>query len=963
MTPERWRQITELFHAARAGDPAQRDALLADACRNDPALQREVAAMLAGDEHAGAFGEAPLFASASRLERGFSLGPYRIERLIGAGGMGEVYRARDTTLGRDVAIKILPHLFTRDPERLARFEREARMLAALNHPHIGAIYGVEDADGVRGLVLELIEGPTLADRITAGPLPVTEALTIARQIADALDAAHEKGIIHRDLKPANVKVTPDGKVKVLDFGLAKAFAGVGTADDPIHSPTVSRAATAQGVILGTAAYMSPEQARSQPVDKRTDIWAFGCVLYELLTGQHAFQGETVTEILAAVLRGEPDWLALPAETPTKVRDLLRRCLQKDKTLRLRDTGDASIEIQEALTAPNVSPTATVTARRGWRLAVVLGLAGVAVAIVAALAVWSLKPAPPPASRPVARFTITLPPGQHLAGQQLAGFYGGPALALSPDASHLAYVASEGGSNQVLYLRAMDGLDARPVPGTEGAVEPFFSPDGQELGFFAGGKLKKVSIRGGGAVTLGDGADFAFGASWGSRGLIAFMPSVALTGPSRTGLQLVSDLGGPPQPLTRLEKGERAHVWPEFLPGGKAVLFTARQGTDAQIAVQLVGTGERRNLIPGAAQPRYALSGHLIYAQGGNLLAVPFDPQRLTVTGPPVLVLEGVLQGASPSAAEYSMSATGSLVYVRGSVQAQRRLLVWVDRHGREEALPAQAREYATPRLSPDRQRVAAWDGGDIWVDDLARNTLTRLTFQGRNGMPVWTLDGKRIAFFSNREGPFRSFWQWADGSGDVERLTSGKYDQFPNSWSPDGPRLAFTELNPTTGYDIWVQRIGDHQAQPFLHTPFNEFEAQFSPDGRWLAYSSDESGRNEIYVRPYPGPGGKWQLSAGGGTEAMWNRNGRELFYRSGNAMMAVEITRQPGFVAGNPQRLFEGPYVSTLRGAQEYDVTPDGQRFLMLKPVDDAAATTQINVVLNWAEELKQRVPAGLKK
>src|SRR5580658_2431520 len=335
MTPERWRQITELFHAARAGDPAQRDALLADACRNDPALQREVAAMLAGDEHAGAFGEAPLFTPAARLDPGFSLGPYRIERLIGAGGMGEVYRARDITLGRDVAIKILPHLFTRDPERLARFEREARMLAALNHPHIGAIYGVEDADGVRGLVLELVEGPTLADRLTAGPLPVTEALTIARQIADALDAAHEKGIIHRDLKPANVKVTLDGRVKVLDFGLAKAFAGEGTADDLTNSPTMNRAATAQGVMLGTAAYMSPEQACGQAVDRRTDMWAFGCVLYELLTAKQAFHGETVTEILAAVLRGEPDWAALPGATPTTVRDLLRHCLQKDKTLRLR----------------------------------------------------------------------------------------------------------------------------------------------------------------------------------------------------------------------------------------------------------------------------------------------------------------------------------------------------------------------------------------------------------------------------------------------------------------------------------------------------------------------------------------------------------------------------------------------------------------------------------------------------
>jgi hypothetical protein len=501
--------------------------------------------------------------------------------------MGEVYRARDTTLGRDVAIKILPHLFTSDRERLARFEREARMLAALNHPHIGAIYGVEDADGVRGLVLELVEGPTLAGRLTAGPLPFAEALAIARQIADALDAAHEKGIIHRDLKPANVKVTPDGKVKVLDFGLAKAFTGDGPADDPTNSPTLSRAATAHGVILGTAAYMSPEQARGQAVDKRTDMWAFGGVLYELLTGKPAFQGDTVTEILAAVLRGEPDWPALPAATPPTVRVLLRRCLQKDKALRLRDAGDAGREIQDALTAPDVSPMTTGPVTRGWRQTVELGLAVLVTAVVAGLVVWNLKPTAP---RPVTRFTITLPPGQQLAAS-------GADLALSPDGSHLAYVAIQGGTQQ-LYLRAMDGLEAKPVPGTEGAVEPFFSPDGQALGFFAGGKLKTVSVSGGSALTLGD-ASLPTGASWGSQGMIAFGAQSL----KPLGVWHVSDAGGVPQPLTHLEKGEIIQGEPEFLPGGKAVLFVAGSNAsganaiDVQIAVESVGTGERRNLIP------------------------------------------------------------------------------------------------------------------------------------------------------------------------------------------------------------------------------------------------------------------------------------------------------------------------------------------------------------------------------
>jgi Tol biopolymer transport system component len=955
MTPERWRQISELFHAARAGDPAQRDAFLADACREDPALQREVAAMLAGDEHAGAFGEAALFASPARLDPGFSLGPYRIERLIGAGGMGEVYRARDTTLGRDVAIKVLPPLFTSDLERLARFEREARMLAALNHPHIGAIYGVEDADGVRGLVLELVEGPTLADRLTAGPLPIIEALTIARQIADALDAAHEKGIIHRDLKPANVKVTPDGKVKVLDFGLAKAFAGDGMRDDLTNSPTLSRATTAQGVILGTAAYMSPEQARGQAVDKRTDMWAFGCVLYELLTGKQAFHGETVTEILAAVLRGEPEWTALPAATPAKARDLLRRCLQKDKALRLRDAGDAGIEIQEALAAPSVDPTVSGPATRSWRLAAVLGIAVLVGAVVAGLAVWNLKATAP---RPVTRFTITLPPGQ-----QLARLGDVPALALSPDGSYLAYSASQGGAPQ-LYLRPMDGLEARPVPGTEGATAPFFSPDGRDIGFAAfrlgGGTLKKVSLSGGAPLTLGDFVlPFPLGASWGSQGTIAFVPTLY------SAVQQVSETGGAPQPLTRLEKGDGNQLWPEFLPGGKAMLFGTGGGAgEARLAVLLVATGERRNLfpIPADSQPRYAPSGHLVYAQGGNLMAVPFDPQRLTVTGAPVSVVEGVVQSSVTGAAQYDLSATGSLVYVLGTgVQPAPSTLVWVDHKGLEQALPQPARFYGTPRLSPDGHRVAVSIAGNIWVGDLERGGLTPLTSEGSpNIMGTWTPDGKWITFGSVRDGRRNLFWQSADGSGAPERLARNERAQAPTSWSPNGQLLAFEQTSVTTRWDIWMLRISDRKAEPFLVTPFNEGAPQFSPDGHWLAYVSDESGRFETYVRPYPA-GGKTPISTDGGTEPVWNHNGRELFYRSGNKMMAVDIATQPSFTASKPRLIFEGPYVLTGTTMPEYDVSSDGQHFLMLKP--EPAAPTQINVVLNWSEELKQKVPAGLKK
>jgi Tol biopolymer transport system component len=893
------------------------------------------------------------------LAAGTKIGSYEVVAQIGAGGMGEVYRARDGKLGRDVAIKVLPANFVNDPERLSRFQREARMLAALNHANIATIYGLEQSGGVTCLVMELVSGETLAERVKAGPPGIEEALKIAVQIAEALEAAHEKSIIHRDLKPANVKVTPEGKVKVLDFGLAKAFAGDAAIDDPSNSPTLSAAATMQGVILGTAAYMSPEQARGKACDKRTDIWAFGCVLYELLTGKQAFQGESTTEILAAVLRGEPDWQVLPASTPVKVRDLLGRCLQKDLRRRLHDAADARIEIEEALTAPAMpEPAAGVKGIRSLgRRGLILGVGALLLgAVVTGLAIWNLKPSPP---QPVSRLVVNLPPGQ-----QLAGLENGPAVALSPDGTHLAYVARQGGT-QLLYLRAMDSLEARPIPGTEGGVIPFFSPDGQWLGFFAGGKLKKVSVSGGAALTLGD-AVYPSGASWSSQGTIAFAPT------SVGSLQQVSDAGGTPQPLTRLEKGEASERWPEFLPGGKAVLFvggtTAADFANARIAVQSLGTGGQRGLIQGTG-PHYAPSGHLVYAQGGTLMAVPFDPQRLATTGAAIPGVEGVLQSTTTGAAQYSFSVTGSLVYVSGGVESAQYKLVWVSRTGAEQPLaaPAHASYNGSSRLSPDGRRVAVGITGQdnqVWLYDLSLETLTRLTFEGNNNLvPLWTPDGKRIAFTSNKEGPRNLFWQLADGRGGLERLTTSEYTHLPGSWSPDGQLLAFAEINPTTGYDIWVLRLTERRAEPFLRTRFDEAAPRFSPDGRWLAYISNESGRYEIYVQPYPGPGGKWQISTEGGAEPMWNPNGRELFYRSGDKMMAVDIVTKPSFAAGNPRMLFEKPYVPAPGTTPNYDVSPDGQRFLMLKPSEQGqSAPTQINVVLNWFEELKRRVPTGTK-
>ncbi len=561
------------------------------------------------------------------LTPGTRLGPYEILCAIGAGGMGEVYQAHDTKLGRDVAVKVLPEVFAHDADRLSRFQREAKMLASLNHPNIATIHGLEQSGGTSYLVMELVSGETLAERVKAGPLGIEQALKIAVQIADALEAAHEKSIIHRDLKPANVKVTPEGKVKVLDFGLAKAFAGDAANEDIGNSPTLSAAATMQGTILGTAAYMSPEQARGKSVDKRTDIWAFGCVLYELLTGMRAFEGETTTEILAAVLRGEPDWQALPETTPLSIRALLRRCLQKEMNKRARDAGDARIEIEEALAAPFTAELSTAAPTKGFHAlgprALILGLGALSLAAaVAGVAVWNLKPSPP---QPVTRTVITLPPGQQLASVD----FGAPVV-VSPDGTHLAYVARQG-STQQLYLRSMNSFDARPIPSTDGAESPFFSPDGQWLGFFAEGKLRKVSLSGGAALTLCS-APADRGASWGPDDTIIFAPSFS------SGLFRVSAAGGTPKPLTTPEhkNGEISHRWPEILPGGKAVLFTIWAGTgvdDLRIGVLSLETGERRVLVEGGTYARYVPPGYMVYARAGGLLAVPFDLKRLEVMVP------------------------------------------------------------------------------------------------------------------------------------------------------------------------------------------------------------------------------------------------------------------------------------------------------------------------------------------
>ena len=890
---------------------------------------------------------------------GRRLGPYEIFAAIGAGGMGEVYKARDTRLDRIVAIKVLPTHLANRSELRDRFEREAKTMASLNHPHICVLHDVGHQDGTDYLVMEYLEGETLAQRLLKGPLPIEHVLRYAIEIADALDKAHRKGITHRDLKPGNIMLTKS-ETKLLDFGLAKLTQEPTPAAPDSQIPTINSAITGEGTILGTLQYMAPEQVEAKEVDARTDIFAFGAVVYEMATGRKTFEGKTSASVMAKILEADPPPMSsLQPLTPPVLDRVVKKCLAKEKEKRWQAASDVCDELKwiaEGGSQFASVPTAvTRDIRARWRRAIVLGLGALLLGVgISGLAIWNLKPSPP---QPVTRMVVTLPPGQ-----QLAGLENGSAVTLSPDGTHLAYVARKGA--QQIYLRAMDSLEAKPIPGTEGAVNPFFSPDRKWVGFFADGKLKKVPVNGGAALTLGDAVQ-PRGANWSSQGMIVFAP----TGVSV--LYQVSDVGGAPQPLTRLEKGEASHRWPEFLPGGKVVLFTA--GTAAinfvngQIAVQSLVTGERRNLVQAGMQPRYSPSGHLIYAQGGTLMAVPFDPQRLVATGAAVPVVEGVLQSTVTGVAAYNFSAKGSLVYVLGGVQSAQSKMMWVSRNGTEQPVAAPAHAYVNPRLSPDGRRVGVAiqeHETQTWQYDFSRETLTRLTFEGNvNNAPVWTPDGKRIAFISNKEGSRNLFWQRADGGGGMERLTTSVYTHVPGSWSPNGQLLAFVEVNPTTGYDIWVLRMSGRKAQPFLRTPFNESVPEFSPYGLWLANVSDESGRYEIYVQPYPGPGGKYQISTEGGTEPVWNRNGRELFYRSGDKMMAVDISTQHSFAAGKPRMLFEGHYVPTPVSFPNYDVSPDGQRFLMLKPSEsEGAAPTQINVVLNWFEELKQKVPTAKK-
>ena len=904
------------------------------------------------------------------LTPGTRLGSYEVVALIGAGGMGEVYRARDTRLNRDVALKVLPEAFASNPERMARFEREAKLLATLNHPNIAAIYGLEVCGSIRALVMELVEGPTLADRVASGPVPVEETLPIARQVADAVEYAHDQNVMHRDLKPANIKVTSEGVVKVLDFGLAKALADEPTQADMSNSPTLSMAATMQGVILGTAAYMSPEQARGKKVDRRADVWAFGCVCCELLTGRRVFAGEDVSETLAWVMTKEPAFDTFPTTTPPAIRNLLRRCLERNLKRRMQHMGEARIIIEDVLSGAASEPGA---AQRKGRERMAWAVAAVAI-VIAALALGAVT---------YFRRAAEAPQPMRLSAEigadaSLYTAYG-PSAILSPDGMRLALLAAGSDQRRRIYVRSLDQLQATALSGTENAGDPFFSPDGQWIGFFAGGKLKKISVQGGAAVTLCDAADDR-GGSWGQDGMIVF------TKDTGSALSKVSSAGGTSQPLTTLDKqaGEITHRWPQVLPGGKAVLFTSSTSVagagfeDAEIVVYSMASGQRKTLQRGGFHGRYLPSGHVVYMHEGTLFAVPFDLERLEVSGQPAPILEGVSANPSSGGAQFSFSETGNLMYVAGGGGGQNVSIYWMDREGKFQPLRETPGFYYNPAFSPDGKRLALdiLDGQrrDIWVYEWERDTLTRLTFAGeQNGYPAWTPDGQRIRYSSQEKGgTFNLGWIRADGAGNAQRLAESKSPQLAGSWRPDGKVLAFYQTNTNTGNDIMILPLeGDEKSgwkpgepKPFVNSPFAELEPAFSPDGRWLAYASNESGNYEVYVRPFPGPGGKWQISTGGGLYPKWSRNGKELFYRTPDSkiMVATYTAAGDSFRAGKPQLWSPGQFTDRGAATYNFDLHPDGKRFAVLKApgTEQAAAVNKVNIVLNWFDELRRRVPAG---
>jgi eukaryotic-like serine/threonine-protein kinase len=961
MKKDLWQRAEELFHAALELSPEARRDFLYQACGEDIELRRQVETLLSQDEQAGSFLEKPALAGAIAEEFhmiGKTLGHYRISSQIGKGGMGEVFQAKDQVLGRDVAIKLLPGEFAQDADRVSRFQREAKVLASLNHPNIAAIYGLEKSGETNFLVLELVEGETLAERIKAGSVSVEESLKLALQIAEALEAAHEKGVIHRDLKPANIKVTPDGKVKVLDFGLAKAFAGEQADMNLSDSPTLSAAATRQGIILGTAAYMSPEQAKGKAVDKRADIWAFGCVLYEMLTGQAAFQGEDITEILASVVKGEANLDLLPANLNPRVREAITRCLHKDLRRRYQGISDASYEIGQALAIPGgiLTPPVTTAEPRN-RLRIMLPwIAATAIlgVIIGGLVVWKFRPAEP---HDVISSEFSLPDGQ-----QFADLYTSSSLDVSRDGKQVVYSAAKG-----LYIRSVSELTAKPIAGIEEKTfAPFFSPDGKWIGYFTGpdfGKLKKIAVGGGAPEVLCNASGRGW---WDEDGTIIYA-----TGDD---IMRVSAEGGTPESILNLKSGSLSR--PQMLPDGKSLLYTSRPNNgQPKIIVQTLKSGQAKELFTGL-EAQYVPTGHIIYRlpNNNNLFAVQFDLAGLNIKGQSASILEGI--------AQYAISQSGTLAYipVKPGAAAATKILAWVNREGKEEALPVPPNNYHKIRISPDGKQVAlevTTPNANIWVWDIIGKNMRPLTSDEgtSNASPLWTIDGKRILYTWDRKNVFRGggvYWKAADGTGEVEKLASvAGRGLFPCSLSPDGKSLVLWEIvwSPTLHQAIGMLSMeGDHAMRELLHDEKYSVQApRVSPNGRWMAYESYESGKPEIYVCSFPdAKKGTLKISTNGGNSPLWSPDGRELFYNNVDLTMAVPVETEPQFrINGMPAVLFRGtagkdlgPMWADMANFTYWDIDPDPKHLRFLTVKDLTEAPRRIHIVVNWFEELKRHFP-----
>ena len=865
---------------------------------------------------------------------GARLGSYQIVSTLGAGGMGEVYRATDTNLGRDVAIKVLPEAFAHDAERLARFEREARTLASLNHPHIAQIYGLEKSDGASALVMELVDGEDLSDRIARGAIPLEEALPIAGQIVEALEAAHGQGIVHRDLKPANIKLKSDGTVKVLDFGLAKlhdpAGSHVASGSGGVSlSPTIaSPVMTGVGTLLGTCAYMSPEQARGRSVDTRADVWAFGCVLFEMLTGTRAFLGEDVTETISAIVKGEPDWSRLPGTTPAAIRRLLRRCLQKDLKQRLAHIADARLDLDDAVVG-DISAPEPALPQRSARSSALPWIAAIATFVVAASALAWRETSRTTAVPPITRLELNLPPGVEL-------FNTSRTISVSPDGERLAFVGVLNGNRQI-YVRRLDRFEAEPLRGTDSATTCFFAPNGRSIGFVtAPGQLKIVSLDDGLVATVTGNASFLYGGTWALDDRLVF--------PRGGALWQVARAGGTPKPLTSIGDGirEARHAWPAFLPDGSTMLFAVDAGGRWRIDAMNVGSGARHTVVDNGTLPRYVASGYLVFFRDGQLMAAPFDAGTAMATGPATKLLEGLSESAS-GIPLLDVSAAGTVVYSPTTAVSR---LVWVSRTGEEVPLNDERRMYAIPRVAPDGQRLAV-QAGDLWIEDLSRATFTRVT-TGQivsNGFPLWAPDGRRVIYRSTSGLRLQDVNDAASG----KAIPGTSEFDYPASFTPDGGTLVFVRNSGTDGsLDILTLPLNDpSKVQTVVATPAHEGGARLSPDGHWLAYVSNETGRYEVYLRPFPGPGDRWQVSTDGGTQPVWNPNGKEIFYRREEKMMAVDVTVTPTVLLSRPRPLFEHSYLYGVGVTiANYDVSPDGQRFVMVKPDSTAG---RLNVVLNW--------------